>query len=259
MPELSDFLGHILEEVTRARVQSDVAALEVAKSYVDDATGIMKYFPVPRFRLPNLEITAPVIISNVPDGFTQKADPSLLSQSIVRDLQSLLVGHKINISTSAIIALIKSDPDLSRGYVSSSAAETLSAKIGEEVMASTSAPITPNPKDSSQKSTKQSKSVAAPGNTRNAAEVAHGLGVDLIREQIVKTIGALPMSVQGISIDATTANVKAYNPVAGQGANLMYLKMFITEDALEIELQPTEPVKQGEPTPAPLIKRLSPE
>jgi hypothetical protein len=76
---------------------------------------------------------------------------------------------------------------------------------------------------------------------------------------LAKTLQALPRSPAGIGIDATTSAVKEFSTAAGQGANVLYVKMSISEDALEIEFeQPAEPVP-GQPPPPPVIKRLSPE
>jgi hypothetical protein len=87
MAELSDFLGHILEEITRARVQADVEAIRTAKMYVSEEDGLLKNFAIPRMRLPNIEITAPVVITDVPEGYVEKTDPNLLSQSVASDLK----------------------------------------------------------------------------------------------------------------------------------------------------------------------------
>lgn len=234
MAELSDFLGHILEEVTRARVLADAEAVRIAKRYASDPDGLLRYFPVPRVRLPNVEITAPMIVSIVPEGHVEKTDPDLLSGTIAADLLKILIRRKIKITTTEIANVIKADPSLSKGYLSQSSADTLSVQIGDRIK--------------------------TPASRAKTSEEIHADVVSLIRQQIVQTLQTLPLSPVGIGIDARTSAVKEFSAPAGQGANVLYVKMSISEDALEIEFeQPSEPVPAGQPTPTPGIKRLSPE
>lgn len=234
MAELSDFLGHILKEITRARVSADAEAVRTAKRYASDPDGLLRYFAVPRVRLPNIEITAPMIVSAVPEGYVEKTDPDLLSHTIAADLLKMLTQQKINISTAEIINVIKADPSLSKGYLSPSLADTLSIKIGDRIKPSAS--------------------------REKNSEAIHAKVISLIREQIVRTLQTLPLSPVGIGIDATTSAVREFNRTASQGANVLYVKMSISEEALEIEFKELpEPVPDGQPTPMPEIKRLSPE
>jgi hypothetical protein len=234
MAELSDFLGHILEEITRARVAADAEAVRTAKRYAADPDGLLKYFPVPRVRLPNVEITAPMIVTIVPAGHVEKTDPGLLSQTVAADLLKMLTEQKIMVATADIVSVIEADPSLSEGYLSQSSVDILSAKITDRIQMPTS--------------------------REKSSEQIHAEVVALIREQMVKTLQALPRSPVGIGIDATTLAVREFSPAAGQAANVLYIKMSISEEALEIEFeQPSESVPAGQPAPAPGIKRLSPE
>jgi hypothetical protein len=234
MAELSDFLGHILEEITRARVSADAEAVRTAKRYAADPDGLLKYFPVPRVRLPNVEITAPMIVTIVPAGHVEKTDPDLLSQTIAADLLKMLTQQRIRVATADIVRIIEADASLSKGYLNQSAIDALSVKIGGQIKTS---------------ATKVKSS-----------EEVHTEVVALIREQIVETLQALPRSPVGIGIDATTSAVKEFSPAAGQSANVLYVKMSISEEALEIEFeQPSESVPAGQPIPVPGIKRLTPE
>jgi hypothetical protein len=234
MAELADFLGHILEEITRARVSADAEAIRTAKRYASDPDGLLRYFPVPRLRLPNIEITAPLIVSTVPEGHLEKTDPQMLSQAVAADLVRVLTQREIRISTAEIIAVIKEDPSLSNGYVSQSSADTLSVQIGNRLK--------------------------LPASDEKKSGDLHAEVVSLIRKQIVLTLNGLPLSPVGIGIDARTSAVKEANRSAGQGANVLYVKMSISEEALDIEFkEPPLPVTAGQPTPPPEIKRLSPE
>lgn len=234
MAELSDFLSHILKEITRARMAADMEAVLVAKKYASDPEGLLQCFPVPRMRLPNIEITAPMIVTIVPEGHGEKTDPDLLSKILAADMLKMLTQHKIEINTAEIIGIIKADPSLSKGYLSQSAADALSIKIGDLVKTAAS-----RVKD---------------------WEAIHAKVVALIREQITLTLKTLPLSAVGIGIDATTSAVREFNRTASQGTNVLFVKMSISEEALEIEFkEQPEPVSAGQPAPMPEIKRLSPE
>lgn len=234
MTDLSDFLGHILQEVTRARVFADQEAVRVAKRYAADPDGLLKHFAVPRVRLPNIEITAPLVVSSVPSGFTEKADPELLSQVMSKSIFDLLAGQKISFSITDIVGIIKSDPDLSKGYLLPSSADSLSLAIGNQIKL----PIRKQPRSG----------------------VTHAQIVALIREKIAQTLQILPRSTVGISVDATTSAVREFSRTAGQGVNVLYVKMSITEEALDIEFEPRDGAQPSDQTAAiPTIKRLSPE
>lgn len=61
MIPLSDYLGFIFAEITRAREISDRTSAEIAKTYAQDP--VMKFFSVPRFKIPEMALTIPVLIS----------------------------------------------------------------------------------------------------------------------------------------------------------------------------------------------------
>ena len=60
MPYLGDYLGHLLSEITIARVQADLEAVRVAELYASHP--LLKHMPVPHFRLPTMTLDVPVIV-----------------------------------------------------------------------------------------------------------------------------------------------------------------------------------------------------
>lgn len=60
MPKLGDYLGQVLSEIARARMQADVEAVRLADLYAKDA--LLKLFPVPRFRVLNVKLEIPVAV-----------------------------------------------------------------------------------------------------------------------------------------------------------------------------------------------------
>ncbi len=63
MPYLGDFIGHLLSELTNARVQADQETLRMAELYAGDQ--LMKNMPIPRFRMPNVTIKVPVAVKEI--------------------------------------------------------------------------------------------------------------------------------------------------------------------------------------------------
>jgi hypothetical protein len=66
MPYLGDFLGHLLSEIIIARAQADAEAIRIAEVYAKDP--LLRHFPVPRFRLPNLTVRVPVAVSEMEEA-----------------------------------------------------------------------------------------------------------------------------------------------------------------------------------------------
>jgi hypothetical protein len=58
---LSDYLGFIFSEIVRARSITDAESKRIALIYKDDE--ILKNFSVPRFKIPEMELAIPVLVS----------------------------------------------------------------------------------------------------------------------------------------------------------------------------------------------------
>lgn len=65
MPTLGDYLGLILSEFTRARMNADIESVRIARLYAGDP--MLRTMPIPHFRLPNIEMDIPVIVSDMDD------------------------------------------------------------------------------------------------------------------------------------------------------------------------------------------------
>lgn len=83
MPSLADVLGQLTTAITRARVQADLEAIRVAELYASHP--FLKHFAVPRFRLPNVDITIPAIIEQIEDSQVDSAPPDKLSTEDILD------------------------------------------------------------------------------------------------------------------------------------------------------------------------------
>lgn len=62
MPNLGDYIGQLVSEMTIARVQADLEAVRVAELYASHP--LLKHLPVPHFRLPEVELNVPVVVND---------------------------------------------------------------------------------------------------------------------------------------------------------------------------------------------------
>lgn len=61
MPKLGEFIGALLSDAAQARVQADMEALKIAEAY--SSHELLKHLPVPRFRLPDITVDFPVLVT----------------------------------------------------------------------------------------------------------------------------------------------------------------------------------------------------
>jgi hypothetical protein len=60
LPYLGDYLGHLLSELSAARLQADLESVRVAELYASHP--LLRHLPVPHFRLPTVTFDVPVVI-----------------------------------------------------------------------------------------------------------------------------------------------------------------------------------------------------
>lgn len=63
MPYLGDYIGHLLSEVTNARVQGDLESVRIAEIYATHP--LLRNMPVPHFRLPKVDLDVPIAIAGM--------------------------------------------------------------------------------------------------------------------------------------------------------------------------------------------------
>jgi hypothetical protein len=69
MPNLGDYLGHLLAEITIARMQADIESVRVAELYSNHP--LLRNMPIPHFRLPAVELDIPVAIKKIEEQTDQ--------------------------------------------------------------------------------------------------------------------------------------------------------------------------------------------
>lgn len=234
MGDLNETLGHLLCEITRARMSADLEAVRIAKLYASDPDGLLRNFPIPRMRMPNVEVSLPVIVSSVPEGYTSRIAPDMLVSTLAKNLKESLKGQKINVSTEQIQKIINADKNLSKGLINSNLADNLIQQIV----------------DQTRKKADEENNVSAAEALSESSERFKVI-TDIIKAQVRRTLDALPQQPVGIAIDARTSQVKE----AGQGNLCLTLKISVHEDGLEMLFEEPE---EGQKK-APALKSLSPE
>ncbi len=78
MPKLGDYIGHLLSEIAIARMQADIESVRIAELYADHP--LLRSMPVPRFRMPDVEIDVPVVVKGLegsPEGESSSGTPPI--------------------------------------------------------------------------------------------------------------------------------------------------------------------------------------
>lgn len=103
MPNLGDYLGNLISEVTLARMQADIEAVRIAELY--SSHPLLKNMPIPHFRLPAVELDVPVVIKNLKESEAQGAPrgtPSLAESRVAfnKVLSKALREEKVRLSAT---------------------------------------------------------------------------------------------------------------------------------------------------------------
>jgi hypothetical protein len=100
MPTLADLIGQLLAGVTRARLLADLETIRVAELY--SSHPYLKHFAIPRFRLPNVEITVPLVIREVEESEPSAPPSGLVASEVkaaaLRAVYAQLEKHKITLT-----------------------------------------------------------------------------------------------------------------------------------------------------------------
>lgn len=89
---LSEYLGHILQEIAKARTTADFQVVEIARIYANDE--MLKHFPVPRFSIADLELDIPVVVSDI---------DLQVSKKLVLDQQKFVAKVKEELSNAVAL------------------------------------------------------------------------------------------------------------------------------------------------------------
>ena len=240
MSELSETLGHLLCEITRARMAADRESVRIARQYAEDDGGLLRHFPVPRMRMPQLELTLPVVVSHIPQGYVAKVAPDMLVSALSANLKEALKGLAIHVSTTEIRKIVRADANLSQGLVSDQLPTLLTEQLHDHTRRLVERQL--------------AKAAAGNGEAVPASQSAERFKeiAAIIRTQVNRTLDALPQRPVGISVDARTQQVKEVNQ---GGSFCLSLKLNVTEEGLDMLFEDPEPGQDKQPA----LSRLVPE
>ena len=240
MSELSETLGHLLCEITRARMAADRESVRIARQYAEDDGGLLRHFPVPRMRMPQLELTLPVVVSHIPQGYVAKVAPDMLVSALSANLKEALKGLAIHVSTTEIRKIVRADANLSQGLVSDQLPTLLTEQLHDHTRRLVERQL--------------AKAAAGNGEAVPASQSAERFKkiAAIIRTQVNRTLDALPQRPVGISVDARTQQVKEVNQ---GGSFCLSLKLNVTEEGLDMLFEDSEPGQDK----LPALSRLVPE
>ena len=83
MPRLGDYVGHILSEITIARMQADLEAIRVAEFYVTHP--LLRRMPVPHVRLVDVELDVPVAIKEMEEPRADESPRGGVAPKVLRE------------------------------------------------------------------------------------------------------------------------------------------------------------------------------
>lgn len=111
MITLGEYMSFIYGEMTRARQHADATSIEIAKGYAKDE--LLRHFSVPRFRIPEMELTIPVLVAdaNYDNEYAFKISQEEFNtqyrNELVRSFASLYSERELKIDEKALQRLEK--------------------------------------------------------------------------------------------------------------------------------------------------------
>jgi hypothetical protein len=103
MPTLGEVLAALLSDAAQARVRADLETVRIAQAYSRDQ--LLKNLPVPRFRLPDVTVDIPVLITQV-EGTTDAAGGAPFDEPAAGELRNVaragLRGAGIRLPRAAV-------------------------------------------------------------------------------------------------------------------------------------------------------------
>ncbi len=213
MINLGDYLGHLLSEIIKARVQADMETLRIAEIYVSNP--LLKHFPVPKIRMPNVELNVPVIISKTPNN--NLLDSVINSKAIIDEIKKITKKEltetlKLRFSAGELselnTALSNKAIIIDRLLESGATKETIVDKLTKEVI-------------------NESKNIKLAG--RNLKEKEVQTLQKNIKSKLYLALLNLERSPERIKIIPLTSMIKEI----GNTDNVVTLKLSLTEDSVE--------------------------
>ncbi|HRG33953.1 MAG: hypothetical protein JNK69_01755 [Saprospiraceae bacterium] len=136
MVTLSDYLGYLFIEITRARHMADQYSVSLAEANSKDP--LLKYMSVPRFKIPEMELNVPVLISGAKFNQTLKFTDGIseFSQLIKNELNNsyrkFLLKKNNSLNTIGLVSKIDFSHIFFPGKINTSGNSKKSVKRSNE-------------------------------------------------------------------------------------------------------------------------------
>lgn len=210
---LGDYVGKLLSEISKARVQADIEAVRIAELYARDP--LLKNFPIPRVRLPRVEINAPVVITEVQEANApyKRIDAKKLTAISQVAITKTLKTRNINLTNNEVqivnrrlnAGITRMEPTLESDLSIESIAKNLS---GESM--------------NSLKSIRKVKVKLGPQEFKKVSmEINHEIKMEMAKIQ-------QPEEAR-VKVSALTTDIKQIN----DNQKVTYLKLSIAEEGVE--------------------------
>ena len=210
---LGDYVGKLLSEISKARVQADIEAVRIAELYARDP--LLKNFPIPRVRLPKVEINAPVVITEVQEagGTHKRIDAKKLTALSQTAILKTLKTRNINLTNTEVqivnrrlnAGITRIEPSLEADLSTESMAKNIS---GESI--------------NSLKSIRKVKVKLNPQEFKEVSlEISHEIKMEMAKLQ-------QPEEAR-VKISALTTDIKQIN----DNQKITFLKLSIAEEGVE--------------------------
>src|SRR2546425_1389071 len=138
MPKLGDFIGALLSDAAQARVRADLEAVRIAEAY--SGHELLKHLPVPRFRMPDITVDVPVLVSSV-EGLDDASGGRLFGQptssEITKVVRTGLSSSGIKLSRTEVASVSKAAAERASALFETGPQMLLrQARVSSEVTAS---------------------------------------------------------------------------------------------------------------------------
>jgi hypothetical protein len=102
MVKLGDYLSTLFNEITKARVEADMVALNVAREYTQGPNKeLLKHFPIPRVRVRSIDVTMPVVIDGIDEKsleeYRKPIDPAVVEKVVNDAIVATLKKNELKI------------------------------------------------------------------------------------------------------------------------------------------------------------------
>jgi hypothetical protein len=230
MPFLGDYLGHLLSEITIARVQADLETIRVAELYANHS--LLRNLPVPHFRLPTMTLDVPVAVKDMEESKVGESPRGGVALPVLRErfdevLRKHLERSGISLSAEEQGILAQALDQVMSGHAASPYVSMSVTNIADEFVATTAKSL---------RTAQRQRPIDAAQLERVATELR-----DAVRLEFVGLRAAPPR----LSVLVTTAELRE----AGPSELLARLHLSISEEALEWSMSGSQGTSTGKLVP----------